>query len=727
MATVRSALQPKGLITDSGCEYGTVEKVNAALLPKLSHLVKTPFFRYVKIDLEKSCPYWKDDGMCMMRDCTVEVMDEGEVQQEASFMYRQQNLGDVTFPGSGKDVSFFKSCEFTNRDFCVIEDEATNGGAYVDLQDNPERFTGYTGESANRIWQAIYQENCFDLTAEYVSSSPALAISNSSKMHAMMPPALQTLTPTKKSKAEEDEVCLEKRVFYKLISGLHTSISIHICSEHLNKTTGEWGPNLNCFKYRVGQFPERIQNLYFDYAVLLRAIKKISPYLEDYDVCTGNEKEDLMVKNLLRDVVTTALSCPKTFDEKTMFIGPEALTLKEEFRLRFRNISKIMDCVSCQKCRLWGKTQVTGLGTALKILFSYDDRVFSNALTSTKPLLSRIELVALMNTFNRFAESIRDVERFRDMWDKEESMSSAASEPSSSSSNIHDADTTKQGAVKPKSKNRAKRKKFLDDFEVPEYWSIIATSSFLLTGFLIFYCTVSGQLRKQDEEIERIVAEQNEKSLKKRGSRGERDLANGHFKDRKKKFQLKKVERSLSSLADDEGGDDSVDTGSKHLKSKFLSPGGESGNAQEMDLSTDDEMDAFFRGNGTNANGFEHENGEYASGNSSDASGKEGRNQRVVGVRSRSISEKSRRNKRGSIGSELAEEIESKEAEGDLADDELTGVGSVDVSADESTRRENERRKGSGKSESEWEKIDTDPTVVQVSGRKDKDSVRRRG
>lgn len=35
--------------------------------------------------------------------------------------------------------------------------------------------------------------------------------------------------------------------------------------------------------------------------------------------------------------------------------------------------SALMDCVGCEKCRLWGKLQVLGLGTALKILFSADD------------------------------------------------------------------------------------------------------------------------------------------------------------------------------------------------------------------------------------------------------------------------------------------------------------------------------------------------------------------
>lgn len=38
--------------------------------------------------------------------------------------------------------------------------------------------------------------------------------------------------------------------------------------------------------------------------------------------------------------------------------GNQAAKLKEEFRLHFRNISQIMDCVGCDKCKLWGKLQV---------------------------------------------------------------------------------------------------------------------------------------------------------------------------------------------------------------------------------------------------------------------------------------------------------------------------------------------------------------------------------
>lgn len=48
--------------------------------------------------------------------------------------------------------------------------------------------------------------------------------------------------------------------------------------------------------------------------------------------------------------------------------------LKEEFKTHFRNVTRIMDCIGCDKCRLWGKVQTTGVATALKILFELDEK-----------------------------------------------------------------------------------------------------------------------------------------------------------------------------------------------------------------------------------------------------------------------------------------------------------------------------------------------------------------
>lgn len=59
-----------------------------------------------------------------------------------------------------------------------------------------------------------------------------------------------------------------------------------------------------------------------------------------------------------------------------------------------------MNCVGCERCRLWGKIQVTGIGTALKILFS----------NSKDYELRREELVSFFNTLGRVSESIVAIE-----------------------------------------------------------------------------------------------------------------------------------------------------------------------------------------------------------------------------------------------------------------------------------------------------------------------------
>lgn len=92
-----------------------------------------------------------------------------------------------------------------------------------------------------------------------------------------------------------------------------------------------------------------------------------------------------------------------------MFTGSDAAQLKADFREKFRNISRIMDCVGCDKCRLWGKLQVQGLGTALKILFSgkFEPSFDEGPMKSVKDSLNRRfklkrgEIVSLFNAFGR--------------------------------------------------------------------------------------------------------------------------------------------------------------------------------------------------------------------------------------------------------------------------------------------------------------------------------------
>lgn len=70
------------------------------------------------------------------------------------------------------------------------------------------------------------------------------------------------------------------------------------------------------------------------------------------------------------------------------------------FFLRFRNISRIMDCVECEKCRLWGKLQFLGMGTAIKALLSSEEQL------SRPGFFSRQEVIALINVFHQITKSI---------------------------------------------------------------------------------------------------------------------------------------------------------------------------------------------------------------------------------------------------------------------------------------------------------------------------------
>eukprot|EP00842_Homolaphlyctis_polyrhiza_P006517 jgi/Hompol1/6867/HPOL_004181-RA len=320
-------------------------------------------------------------------------------------------------PTSGKSQGekLVSQCHFNEQDFCQLSDEYSEEGHYVNLIENPERFTGYAGHSAARVWSAIYNENCFGLPQSYGSGSPL--------------------------ERDADTLCTEKRVFYKLISGLHSSISIHICDQYLDQSTGKWAglatdtanlsmfytltlcpsqqfANLDCYANRIALYPERLENLYFVWAVMMRAASKLTPFLRNHPFCEGTGDERL-AKMHVEHIAEIVASCPSTFDEKTMFAQAPYRELKDEFKQRFRNISLIMDCVGCEKCRLWGKLQVTGLGTALKVLFSYDDNEsdgYQNDGGVAGPIdyrLTRSELVAFMNALHRLSESLMAVERLQ--------------------------------------------------------------------------------------------------------------------------------------------------------------------------------------------------------------------------------------------------------------------------------------------------------------------------
>uniref|UniRef100_A0A9J8CAF0 Endoplasmic reticulum oxidoreductase 1 beta n=1 Tax=Cyprinus carpio carpio TaxID=630221 RepID=A0A9J8CAF0_CYPCA len=393
--------QLTGVLDDCFCDIESIDVFNNfKIYPQIRKLTERDFFRYYKVNLKRPCPFWPDDGHCSIKDCHVEPCPEVRVQhftQASSSISdvreceQAHELGAVNNTLSNQSKEAFE--DWAHHDdaqdhFCGLDDEMSPDAEYVDLLLNPERYTGYKGPSAWRVWNSIYEENCFKPRSVYRPLNP--------------------LAPSR-------GLCLEKRVFYRLISGLHSSINIHLCAEYLlDEVWGKsvWGPNLHEFRRRFdpaetkGEGTRRLKNLYFLYLIELRALTKVAPYFERsfINLYTGNSQEDTSTKELLLQVLNETKAFPMHFDESSMFAGHkiESKTLKEEFRLHFKNISRIMDCVGCSKCRLWGTLQTQGLGTALRILFSEKE---IKSLPENSPSkgfqLTRQEIVALLNGFAR--------------------------------------------------------------------------------------------------------------------------------------------------------------------------------------------------------------------------------------------------------------------------------------------------------------------------------------
>ena len=223
--------------------------------------------------------------------------------------------------------------------------------------------------------------------------------------------------------------CAERRVFYRTISGLHSSITLHIVQHYYYPEEDEFRPNLQEFKRRFEhkQGQEYIHNLYFVWLVELRALHKAAPYLLDpsdiQDMYhTGDKFQDIKTQAIVIQLMEAIKDFPMHFDESSLFRGTNAATMMEDFRQRMLNIQSIVDCADCEKCRLWGKLQTHALATAVRIILTpvecIDVMNFDRDEHITEPCeqfsLSRREIVALYNGFSRLTASIHYLEEFKE-------------------------------------------------------------------------------------------------------------------------------------------------------------------------------------------------------------------------------------------------------------------------------------------------------------------------
>ncbi|XP_053131977.1 ERO1-like protein alpha isoform X2 [Hemicordylus capensis] len=400
-AEQRCFCQVTGYLDDCTCDVETIDAYNYKVFPRLQQLLGSDYFRYYKereeqmlgagssssserrksqqrngqaqeghpvasvychrsknpltsegfvwlVNLKKPCPFWNDNSHCGIRDCAVKPCHSDEVpcgiRTESCKYSRAANtfaadceeaerLGAVDESLSEETVQAL--LRWTRHDdssdsFCEVDDIHSPEAEYVDLLLNPERYTGYKGPEAWKIWNSIYEENCF-------------------KPHSVKRP----LNPLASGRAGENEgamfyrwlqgLCVEKRAFYKLISGLHASINIHLSARYLLQDTWsekKWGHNVTEFQQRFdevltqGEGPRRLKNLYFIYLIELRALSKVLPFFErpDFQLFTGDRIRDEEIKSLLLEILHLIKSFPLHFDENSFFSGnqKEATKLKRE-------------------------------------------------------------------------------------------------------------------------------------------------------------------------------------------------------------------------------------------------------------------------------------------------------------------------------------------------------------------------------------------------------------
>ncbi|XP_014499515.1 endoplasmic reticulum oxidoreductin-2-like [Vigna radiata var. radiata] len=113
------------------------------------------------------CPFWPDDGMCELRGCSACECPESEFPESfkkphgfsMNDLVCQEGKPQAAVDRTLVSKVFSGWIEIDNpwtNDNETDNDEMT----YMNLQLNPERYTGYTGSSARRIWDAVCCENC---------------------------------------------------------------------------------------------------------------------------------------------------------------------------------------------------------------------------------------------------------------------------------------------------------------------------------------------------------------------------------------------------------------------------------------------------------------------------------------------------------------------------------------------------------------------------------------
>jgi len=167
--------------------------------------------------------------------------------------------------------------------------------------DNIETFTAFDG---GPVWKSIYEENCV-LDKKFTDLK-----------HRVNKDKFQLL--------DSAESCTEATLLYHVVSGLHASVNTHISEGFEDLDTGELTSNKTYWLQSVGNYPDRVKNLHFLYAAVVKAVSLLEQTLIQNDLETGlKDKDDGKAKRLMVQLLKSlgANNCDESFKEKNFFQG----------------------------------------------------------------------------------------------------------------------------------------------------------------------------------------------------------------------------------------------------------------------------------------------------------------------------------------------------------------------------------------------------------------------
>ena len=269
-----------------------------------------------------------------------------------------------------KLLKFFglsKDSNVNSRQWISKEDIEPKNGTYINLLNNPEEYTNYlVSNIRNEILKDIF----------YYDNSSSLSF--------------------------------EDKILGKIIKGWFVNTNFYIGCNFKNRQTNYTYVNISFVTNKFLDNKENIDNLFFLYSLMLKALNKSIPFLLEYNYSSGNISEDEKTIKLIKEIFINGLknieSIKDSFKDSNYYFDNFLSSNKiPEIINKFKKISTIINCETCPKLRIYEKLEFFGIGTMLKILFS-------SSLADLKKFISRNELVSFINLFAKLSQSVNNIQ-----------------------------------------------------------------------------------------------------------------------------------------------------------------------------------------------------------------------------------------------------------------------------------------------------------------------------